>query len=83
MIKKIFLLATITGMFFLAGYIDQHYSMEGTVISENIIVDAIGDEWEMDSTIPYRDGETVKIHFNNNCTLTREDDIITKISLKK
>ena len=82
MIKKFFVVAAIVGFFYFPMYVEQNYTMTGTVVNETLIRDSAGHEWEMEH-IPYRNGETIKIHFNTNCTFSRMDDIIKKISLKK
>lgn len=80
--KKILVMAMIVGFFYLPMYVEQNYTMTGTVVNETLVRDSAGHEWEVDH-VPYRDGETVKIHFHTNCTFSRMDDIVTKISLKK
>ena len=84
MIKKVFLGTILVGAFLSTIYIDRNYVIEGTIINEHSVEDTSGEVWEMNDIIPYRNGSTVKIHFNDNCTPEiRKDDIITKISLKK
>lgn len=73
--------------FCVAGYLDTHYNMNGTISSisgENIcVIDSAGEEWEFIGD-GFKTGEKVKITFFTSCTdSTRYDDEINKIIKRK
>ena len=68
-----------------AGYIENHYTMEGTVDyykGEKCVIDKMGEAWSDDRVEEYNIGDDVVITFDTNTTdNTRYDDVVTKINL--
>lgn len=70
------------------GWSDVHYSTTAAVYEQNekttTMVDAAGYLWEVTDRPDLKIGDIVTISFYNNCTdYTREDDVITKITVDK
>lgn len=59
---------------------DNTYKMLG-YIENGYVIDEAGETWKYDN--PYRNGIEVEITFNTNCTDSRYDDTIYKITPKK
>ena len=67
----------------IAGWYDNHYDMNGEIVSKEksiiTILDTTGNLWKYETTEEYKIGDKVNVIFDNNTTDNRKDDIITKI----
>ena len=74
--------AFVTGMFLVSGYLDTHYSFNGSVVEiENDIVvveDFGGHQWEAYAD-GYQVGDNVKVYVDDNGTSTYDDDKIVDL----
>ena len=76
--------AVVIMLFGIVGYVEQHYTMEWSVVKitddEVILEDTVGYRWAIDNNGQYNIGETYTVTFDTHTTdNNRLDDEIVKI----
>ena len=67
----------------IAGSLEVSYTEQGEIINKEndviTILDMTGNIWEYETEKDFEIGDKVKVTFNDNETIKKEDDIIIKI----